>query len=66
MSSEREYNQEMSDAPDHKYAYGFDFEVMHPMTLRSFEPFVRPGNVLELGSFKGGAPTRWTPSSATP
>ncbi len=61
MSSEREYNQEMSDAPDHKYAYGFDFEVMHPMMMRSFEPFVRPGNALELGSFKGDFTQRMLP-----
>jgi 2-polyprenyl-3-methyl-5-hydroxy-6-metoxy-1,4-benzoquinol methylase len=61
MSSEREYNQEMTDAPDHKYAYGFDFEVMHPMMMRSFEPFVRPGNALELGSLKGDFTQRMLP-----
>src|SRR4051794_41802565 len=51
--SERDYNSEIRDASDHKYVYGFDFDVMHPLMIRSFEPFFRPGNVLELGSFKG-------------
>lgn len=53
MSTERNYDQEIADAADHQYAYGFDFDVMHPYMLRSFEPFIRPGKVLELGSFKG-------------
>ena len=53
MSTERNYDKEISDAADHQYAYGFDFDVMHPYMLRSFEPFIRPGKVLELGSFKG-------------
>jgi len=49
----RNYDQELRDAADHKYAYNFDFDVMHPFMLRSFAPFFRPGNLLELGSFKG-------------
>ena len=49
----RDYDAEARDAAGHKYAYGFDFDVMHPYMLRSFEPFFRPGNVLELGSFRG-------------
>jgi len=53
MSSERDYDKELADADGHQYAYGFDFDVMHPFMLRSFEPFIRPGSVLELGSFKG-------------
>ena len=61
MTSKREYNQEMSDTPDHKYAYGFDFDVMHPMMMRSFAPFIRPGNALELGSFKGDFTQRMLP-----
>ena len=35
------------------YAYGFDFDVIHPLMVRSFAPFFRPGSMLELGSFKG-------------
>ena len=49
----RNYDRESQDAPGHKYAYGFDLDVMHPFMLRSFEPFFRAGSVLELGSFRG-------------
>jgi SAM-dependent methyltransferase len=49
----RDYDTEMRDSPQRRYAYGFDFDVMHPFILRSFAPFFRPGSVLELGSFKG-------------
>lgn len=54
----RNYDQELRDAADHKYAYNFDFDVMHPFMLRSFAPFFRPGSLLELGSFKGDFTTR--------
>lgn len=53
MSSQRNYNEEMKDTKEHKYAYSFDFDVMHPFMLKSFQPFFRAGNLLELGSFKG-------------
>jgi GNAT superfamily N-acetyltransferase/SAM-dependent methyltransferase len=53
MSQSRDYNAESSNTSDHKYAYRFDFDVMHPLMLRSFEPFFRTGNLLELGSYKG-------------
>ena len=53
MSMHRDYDREIQDTADHRYAYGFDFDVMHPFMLRSFEPFLRPGSMLELGSFKG-------------
>jgi 2-polyprenyl-3-methyl-5-hydroxy-6-metoxy-1,4-benzoquinol methylase len=49
----RNYNAEILDTADHKYAYGFDFDVMHPFMMRSFEPFFLTGSLLELGSFKG-------------
>lgn len=57
----RDYNQELKDTKDHKYAYGFDFDVMHPFMLRSFLPHFKSGNVLELGSFKGDFTGRLTP-----
>src|SRR4051812_46789677 len=60
-AGERDYNSEIRDASDHKYVYGFDFDVMHPLMIRSFEPFFRPGNVLELGSFKGDFTDRLLP-----
>ena len=49
----RDYDQELKDTSDHKYAYGFDFDVMHGYMLDSFTPFFREGSTLELGSFKG-------------
>lgn len=53
MSNQRDYNVEMRDTADHLYAYNFDFDVMHPYLVRSFEPFFNKGSLLELGSFKG-------------
>jgi 2-polyprenyl-3-methyl-5-hydroxy-6-metoxy-1,4-benzoquinol methylase len=53
MNTPRDYNAENKDTVDHQYAYSFDFDVMHPYMIRSFEPFFRPGSLLELGSFKG-------------
>lgn len=53
MDTQRNYNTEIKDTADHLYAYGFDFDVMHPYMIRSFEPFFREGSLLELGSFKG-------------
>ena len=61
MSTQRNYNAELKDAKDHKYAYGFDFDVMHPFMLKSFIPFFRDGNLLELGSFKGDFTRRFLP-----
>jgi 2-polyprenyl-3-methyl-5-hydroxy-6-metoxy-1,4-benzoquinol methylase len=53
MKSTRDYNTEIKDIHDHKYAYNFDFDVMHKYMMRSFEPFFIKGNLLELGSFRG-------------
>jgi len=53
MTTDRDYNRELADLANSKYAYDFDFDVMHPFMLRSFQPFFRTGNCLELGSFKG-------------
>ncbi|MEE1945133.1 class I SAM-dependent methyltransferase [Pedobacter sp. KR3-3] len=49
----RNYNSELKDTSDHKYAYNFDFDVMHHFMIKSFVPFFKDGNLLELGSFKG-------------
>lgn len=52
----RDYNRELDDAGNavsEKYAYGFDFDVMHPYMIRSFAPFFKPGTLLELGSYQG-------------
>lgn len=56
----RDYDHEGGDALGHKYAYGFDFEVMHPYMLRSFSPFFNNGNLLELGSYRGDFTERLT------
>lgn len=59
--SKRDYNKELDDSANvasEKYAYGFDFDVMHPLMVRSFAPFFRPGSMLELGSYKGDFTTR--------
>jgi len=61
MDNTRDYNKELSDTADHKYAYGFDFDVMHPFMLKSFIPFFKEGNLLELGSFKGDFTKRFLP-----
>lgn len=62
MNLERNYNDELNDsanAESEKYAYSFDFDVMHPYMIRSFEPFFREGRLLELGSFKGAFTRRF-------
>jgi 2-polyprenyl-3-methyl-5-hydroxy-6-metoxy-1,4-benzoquinol methylase len=61
MNMKRDYNLELKDAADHKYAYNFDFDVMHRFMLKSFEPFFLKGNCLELGSFKGYFTKRLVP-----
>jgi 2-polyprenyl-3-methyl-5-hydroxy-6-metoxy-1,4-benzoquinol methylase len=54
LKIKRNYNQEFKDTKDHKYAYDFDFDVMHDYMIKSFKPFFKSNDVLELGSFKGG------------
>ena len=61
MNSKRDYNVEMKDTNDHKYAYDFDLDVMHPYMIKSFEPFFNKGSLLELGSFKGDFTIRLLP-----
>src|SRR5436190_3068260 len=61
MSSTRDYNKELKDTADHKYAYNFDFDVMHRFMIQSFVPFFKAGNCLEMGSFKGDFTKRLLP-----
>jgi SAM-dependent methyltransferase len=49
----RNYDTESQDTAERRYAYAFDFDVMHPFILRSFDPFYVGSTVLELGSFRG-------------
>lgn len=60
----RNYNNELNDtkqADNEKYAYSFDFDVLHPCMLKSFEPFFNKGNLLELGCYKGNFTERFLP-----
>lgn len=50
---ERDYNKEIIDNKERKYAYNFDFDVMHPYMIKSFKSFKVDGDVLELGCYKG-------------
>ncbi len=61
MNTKRDFNKEIKDTLDHKYAYNFDFNVMHPFMIKSFIPFFVKGNLLELGSFKGDFTQRLIP-----
>jgi len=53
MNSERNFNEEFDDGVGRKYAYNFDFDVIHHYMVEAFRPLLRPGSALELGSFKG-------------
>lgn len=49
----RNYDAELVDN-DRKYAYNFDLDVIHPMMIRTFNPYFDTENeALELGCFKG-------------
>ena len=61
MTLKRQYDVEIEDVNDHKYAYRFDFDVMHPYMLKSFEPFFLDGCLLELGSYRGDFTKRLLP-----
>lgn len=50
----RDYDKELIDNNGRKYFYGFDYDVMHPLMIKSFEPFFRGDSLLELGSHYGG------------
>jgi SAM-dependent methyltransferase len=57
----RDYNQESKDNAERLYGYEFDYDVLHPFMLRSFEPFFVNGEALELGSFEGRFTKRLLP-----
>jgi SAM-dependent methyltransferase len=64
MTTGRDYNDELDDSENterEKYVYSFDFDVMHPYMIKSFEPFFRNRSLLELGSFKGDFTRRFLP-----
>ena len=49
----RDYDKESKDNRERKYAYNFDFDVIHPYMIKSFKPFIKKGTALELGCFQG-------------
>lgn len=56
MTNMRDFNRELNDRNNEaheKYAYSFDFDVMHPYMIKAFAPYFRNGNLLELGSYQG-------------
>jgi ribosomal protein S18 acetylase RimI-like enzyme len=59
--TKRDYNEELKDTLDHKYAYNFDFDVIHHYMIESFKCHFVKGNCLELGSFKGDFTKRLIP-----
>lgn len=64
MSNNRDYNQELDDqnnGVNEKYAYGFDYDVMHPYMVKAFQPFFVDGSLLELGSCEGHFTKRLLP-----
>ena len=48
----RDYDKEFQNN-SRKYAYNFDYDVMHPFMLRAFSPFFTGTSALELGCFQG-------------
>lgn len=44
-----------------RYAYSFDYDVMHPYMIKSFAPFFQKGSLLELGCFEGGFTSKFLP-----
>ena len=54
----RDYDAELTNSSDSQYAYNFDFDVIHPLMIRTFHPFFRSGNCLELGSYHGAFTAR--------
>ena len=56
----RNYNKELKDTPDHKYAYNFDLDVMHYYIFEAIKHHFVEGNCLELGSSKGDFTKRLT------
>lgn len=64
MTGARDFDREAQDIQGHRYAYDFDFDVMHGYMVRAFTPFFRPGRLLELGSFRGDFTKRLVPHFA--
>ena len=46
----RNYNTELKDNEGRRYFYGFDYDVMHPLMLKTFIPHFKEGNLLSNSS----------------
>lgn len=57
----RNYDLEARDNEGRKYAYNFDFDVMHHYMIMAMKPFFTSNDVLELGSNKGEFTKRLLP-----
>lgn len=60
MTTHRDYNREAKSLPDKAYQYNFDHHVRDYM-IRSFQPFFRAGNALELGCYEGDTAMQLAP-----
>ena len=56
---QRNFNEESIDNK-RKYAYNFDFDVMHAYMMKAFKEHFKSGNILELGCFQGAFTSRLT------
>lgn len=57
----RDFDAELGDSGGHRYAYDFDIDVMHRFKIEAFQPYLRPGRLLELGSHEGDFTQRLLP-----
>ena len=51
-TTERDFDDEARDRPEHSYAYDFDYR-MHRYMMRTFQKSLVAGNALELGCYHG-------------
>lgn len=56
----RNYDKEIKDNT-RKYAYDFDYDVIHPFMIKAFSPMFQKGSALELGCFQGRFTERLLP-----
>jgi 2-polyprenyl-3-methyl-5-hydroxy-6-metoxy-1,4-benzoquinol methylase len=61
MNKRRDFDSEFNDEVGRRYAYNFDFDVMHHYMVKAFAPWFLSGSALELGSFKGDFTARLLP-----
>mgnify|MGYP003386324950 CR=1 FL=1 len=60
MTAHRDYNREAKSLPDKAYQYNFD-HIVRDYMIRSFQPFFRTGNAMELGCYEGDTAVQLAP-----